>query len=180
MTTATASRPRVRAARKATASVPPVALLVAPEPAHVAPAVEAPKAQAKVEAPKGEMGVVQQVREALAPKARLATFLGFLLGGFVPLASFIVAHHEVDASLPLYAQIGTYLVLGALFFSAKTVYDWGKLAFNSGFKAAGFVVLVEGVMVVSRTSWLGIAALAYLVVINGIATGVRMSLHKRV
>lgn len=121
------------------------------------------------------MGVVDQVREALKPKNRLATFLGFLLGGLVPIASFVVAHGEIDHSRPMYTQLGTFLVLGGLVYSAKTVFDWGRRAFNSGAKAMGFVVLLEGVMVAASTPWLGLTALAYLVAINGIATGCNLS-----
>jgi hypothetical protein len=53
------------------------------------------------------------------------------------------------------------------------------MAFASGWKAAGFCVLLEGVLLVSRTPWLSVAALAYLCAINGIATGVRLSLGER-
>jgi hypothetical protein len=115
-------------------------------------------------------GVVAQVKVALRPRARLATALGFLLGGFVPLATFEVAHREIGAD-PLYSQLASYLVLGGLFFSMATVYAWGKLAFKVPVKALGFVVLLEGVMVTSHIGWLSVAALAYLVCINGIATG---------
>jgi len=118
---------------------------------------------------------VDQVRIALRPRNRLATFLGFLLGGFVPLASFFVAHFELSAITPLYAQRALYLVLGGLAYSAKTVWQWGTLAFQNGFKAFGFVVLLEGVMVTSHILWLSIAALVYLMAINGIATGCNLT-----
>jgi hypothetical protein len=74
--------------------------------------------------------------------------------------------------------VGTYLALGGLLFSARTVYAWGRLAFQASGKALGFVVLMEGVMTMSHTPWLSPAALAYLVAINGIATGCTLSLNK--
>ena len=40
-------------------------------------------------------------------------------------------------------------------------------------------VLVEGVMITSTTLWLSVAALCYLIVINGVATGVTLSIGKR-
>jgi hypothetical protein len=101
--------------------------------------------------------------------------LGFLLGGFVPLASFFVAHYELTTDAPLYSQKAIYLVLGGLAYSAKTVWQWGRIAFRNALKAAGFVVLLEGVMVTSRIVWLSVAALVYLMVINGIATGCNLS-----
>jgi VIT1/CCC1 family predicted Fe2+/Mn2+ transporter len=118
---------------------------------------------------------VDQVRIALRPRNRLATFLGFLLGGFVPLASFFVAHFELTAITPLYTQRALYLVLGGLAYSAKTVWQWGTVAFQNAFKALGFVVLLEGVMVTSHILWLSIAALVYLMAINGIATGCNLT-----
>lgn len=127
--------------------------------------------------PRG-LGVVDQVRHSLRPTNRLPTALGFLLGGFVPIASFVVAHYELDRGTPLYLQLASYLVLGGLLYSAKTVYEWGSRAFMNAWKAVGFVVLVEGVMVTSSVPWLGYAALAYLVCINGIATGCTLALEK--
>jgi VIT1/CCC1 family predicted Fe2+/Mn2+ transporter len=114
-------------------------------------------------------GVVLQVRSALEPANRLATLLGFMLGGFVPIACYFVAHFEITAA-PLLTQRSLYLVLGGLAYSAKTVWEWGRIAFANSLKAAGFVVLLEGVMVTSHVVWLGIAALVYLTAINGIAT----------
>lgn len=134
---------------------------------------DAPSSRAK-RAPRAA-GVVEQVRVALKPKARLATFLGFLLGGFVPLASFEVAHFEVDLTQPVYAQLASYLVVGGLLFSMVTVYAWAKLAFQAPTKALGFVILLEGVMITSHAGWLAAAALCYLVAINGIATGCNLS-----
>jgi hypothetical protein len=99
-----------------------------------------------------------------------------LLGGFVPLASYVLAHGEVDRGQPLYLQVPVALVLGGLLFSARTVYQWAKAAFGDGAKAAGFVVLAEGILTLSHTHWLALAALAYLVSINGVATGVRLAL----
>jgi hypothetical protein len=119
--------------------------------------------------------VVSQVREALKPRNRLETTLGALLGGGVPVATYVLSHKEVVESVSLYAQLPSYLVLGGLVFSALTVYQWGKLAFSSGWKALGFAVLLEGVLTCSQTAWLSVGALAYLVAINGIATGCTLS-----
>ncbi len=125
-----------------------------------------------------DLGVVGQIRLALLPKAMLATGMGFLLGGFVPLATFWLSHHELDIESPIYAQLVSYIVLGGLVYSAKTVYAWGKLAFQVPAKALGFVVLLEGVMVLSHTGWLSLMALVYLVGINGIATGCNLALPR--
>lgn len=119
-------------------------------------------------------GVVAQVRAAMAPKARLATAVGFLLGGFVPVATYVVAHYEMTSE-PLYTQTATALVLGGLTFSARTVFSWAALAFENVLKALGFVVLAEGVMTFSHVEWLSFVALGYLVLINGTATACTLS-----
>jgi hypothetical protein len=117
-------------------------------------------------------GVVDQVRLALKARNRLAASLGAVLGGFVPIASYTLAHGEIDASHPLYAQLPAWLVVGALLFSARSVYAWGRQAFGEAVKALGFVVLLEGVLVASQTPWLSCAALAILVAVNAVATAV--------
>jgi hypothetical protein len=111
----------------------------------------------------------------MKPKNRLATALGAGLGGGVPVATYVLSHHEVQISSPLYAQLSCWLVLGGLLFSALTVYQWGRMAFGSGAKALGFAFLLEGVLTCSTTAWLSIGALLYLVAINATATGVRLS-----
>jgi hypothetical protein len=121
---------------------------------------------------KRNVGVVEQVRIALRPEFRLATFVGVLLGAIVPLVTFAVAHSELD---PWCADPLWLLVLGGLLFSARTVYVWGCLALGSPVKAAGFTVLIEGAMVLSSQEWLSITALVYLCGINAIATGVTLA-----
>lgn len=120
-------------------------------------------------------GIVAQTRAALRPQSLLATLLGGVLGAFVPIAVWVVAHREVNPALPLWRQFGSLLVAGGLAYSATNVFSWGRLAFRSPVKAAGFVVLLEGVLVGSSTHWLSLAALAVLAGINAIATGAILS-----
>jgi len=125
------------------------------------------------------LGIVDQVKEAAKKTNRIATVAGFVLGGFVPTASFTLAHFEVNASQPLWLQMPTLLVLAGLIYSAKTVFDWAKIAFKHPAKAVGFVTLLEGVMTFSHTHWLSAVALALLVGINGIATGCNLALDTK-
>jgi hypothetical protein len=120
-------------------------------------------------------GVVGQIRVAFNKANRLATSAGFLLGGFVPIAAFEICHFELPQEQGLAWAALACLVLGGLVFSAKTVWQWAAAAFLDRAKATGFVLLLEGVMVLSHTSWLSYSALAYLILINGIATGVTVS-----
>ena len=109
----------------------------------------------------------------------VATVLGFVIGGVVPAATYLEAHHDIDSAVPLYAQVPTFLVVGGLLFSAKTVFAWGALAFRDRWKAAGFVLLLEGVMVTSSVPLLPVVLLVILVAINGVATGCTLSLDRR-
>lgn len=133
------------------------------EDSGVRPMPRAPRA------PKPAPGVVDQVRAALKPQNRIATLVGFMLGGFVPVATFVTAHSGS------WTALSVALVVGGLLYSARTVYSWGVLAFAERVKALGFVMLLEGVLVTSQTAWLARAALAYLVLINGTATACQLS-----
>jgi len=123
--------------------------------------------------------VVGQVRVALRRDNRLAASLGGLLGGGVPVASWQLAHFEVDATQPLWAQLGAWLVLGGLLFSAVTVFTWSRQAFRSTAKALGYTVLLEGVLTTAKTPWLSVAALMVLVAINAVATGCNLANKRR-
>lgn len=123
-----------------------------------------------------EVSVVDQVWLATRKDNLAATLGGFLLGGFVPIATFAQAHALIGrlTSDPL-----ALLVLGGLIFSCYTVVAWGKKAFGSLLKALGFVAIVEGSMTFSQVGWVAYSALAFLVVINGVATGVTLALARR-
>lgn len=121
-------------------------------------------------------GVVPMVREAFKRDNRLAMLCGSVLGGFVPIASYVLAHNELGERW--YTSPRLALVCGGLLYSAKTVVQWAQMAFRDKYKAYGFAVLVEGVMTFSRTPWLGALALGLLVFINACATGVTLSRSK--
>jgi hypothetical protein len=125
------------------------------------------------EANKVQLGVVEQVRRSFRAENRLATLVGFILGGFIPVASWELAHCECKKLM----SIPALLVIGGLMFSAKTVFDWGYQAFGA-WKAAGFVLLMEGVMVYSGNWTLNMVALGLLVFINGLGTGATLSLQR--
>lgn len=126
---------------------------------------------------KAPNGVVDEVIIATAERNRLATFLGFVLGGFVPIGSFVVAHSEIKVfDMAHIAPI--LIVLGGLAYSALTVYEWGAKAFENRLKALGFVFLIEGIMTLSSVVELSYAALALLVCINGISTGTKLALKR--
>lgn len=125
--------------------------------------------------PRQALGVVEQVRLSLRRGSRLAFALGVLLGGFVPIATYQISHTELVLSRALWLQPAAFFVAGGLLFSAVTMYRWGVLAFAQRAKALGFVVLLEGTMVTSRTPWLALAALVYLAAINGVATACNLA-----
>ena len=118
--------------------------------------------------------IVEQVRSATREGHRLAMACGGVLGEFVPITTYILAHGEVAADPRKWT-----LVAGGLLFSATSVFEFGREAFRSILKAFGFVVLVEDVMIWSATEPLSLAALAILVAINAIATGTNLALQDR-
>jgi hypothetical protein len=109
-------------------------------------------------------GILEQMREAR--RHVLAAVVGALLGALVPIATYTVAHLELAG----WRDPRSTLVAAGLLFSAKTVWQWGRQAFACPWKATGFVLLTEGVMVTSSIGWLAQLALAYLIGINAIAT----------
>jgi hypothetical protein len=119
-----------------------------------------------------ELGILDELRLALHPRNRAAAYLGAALGGGVPIATYWLAHHELDRGFVIWA-----LVAGGLLFSAMTVIRWAECAFGSMPKAIGFTVLLEGVLLYSRTPWLALGALGYLVFINAVANGARVALR---
>lgn len=121
-----------------------------------------------------EMSIVDQFRLAVQKQNRLATMAGSIIGGFVPVATFFLVHYGVTQCAWLWL-----IVLGGLIFSAKTVYEWGRVAFNNGWKSLGFCVLVEGVMTFGNLFYLSCAALGMLALINGVATGCNLALNRK-
>jgi hypothetical protein len=131
---------------------------------------------------RSKRGVVAQCRAAFARGNRLAAAVGLAIGGFVPVATYLVAH-AVRWELSPVVVLAAVLALGGLAFSAPTVFDWTREAFGGRgsrlavVKAGGFVVLLEGVMVCARglgLEILGLVALAYLVLVNAAATAARI------
>ena len=125
------------------------------------------------------LGVMDQLR--LAADDKPALFVGTLFGAWVPFATYFVAHEAVTATAanPVHQASMIGLVLGGLLYSAITVYGWGRRAFRSRPKAIGFALLTEGVLTLVPIPWLSVVALAYLMIVNGVATGATMSLDRR-
>lgn len=96
------------------------------------------------------------------------------MGGFVPVATYIIGHYEV-ADRPMM----WLAVAGGLAYSAKSVFDFATEAFSSPVKALGFVILIEVVMTWAETSALSLAALALLVAINAISAGINLALESK-
>ena len=141
-----------------------------------------PQPSKKVTKPKvrkiNNQTVIGMVRTAVLPDNRLAMIIGCIFGGFVPLAVYMLVHFELSFTGNWLLQPKLFLVLGGLIYSAKTVVQWGKMAFRDTAKAIGFVALIEGVLVMSSTPWLSICALVLLVAVNAIATGVTLATQK--
>lgn len=128
--------------------------------------------------PRTDNGIVGMVRAAARRENRLATCIGSVFGGFVPVAIHHLVHKEVTVD-HWWTQPKTALIAAGLVYSAMTVVQWGQMAFKSRVKAVGFAALVEGVMALSSSSWLSSSALILLVTVNAVATGVTLSKGSR-
>jgi len=120
-------------------------------------------------------GIVDMVRSASHKRNRVAMVAGFILGGWVPMVTYLVSHIHVQ-DLPML----WLLVAGGLTYSAMTVFSWAKIAFRHPLKALGFVVLLEGAMTFVPDGWIGLPSLGLLILINGLATGTNLVNDSRV
>ena len=144
------------------------------------------------------MNPIAQLR--YAADSPVALTMGALLGAFVPCSTFVVVHcgrlivvrEDGTVSHSLWSHPGWWLVAGGLAFSASTVYRWAASAFRPSaghmtwwervytrIKALGFVLLVEGVLLLSPLAELSYVALGVLVVINALGTGAALALADR-
>lgn len=105
----------------------------------------------------------------VAAVVTVAVFMG-TVRAFVPLATWWLTHHELDWSAPTSGS-ALYLALGGLLFSSRSVYAWGKHAFQGdALKAFGFVFMLEGILSLVRAEWLSLSALVILMAVNAIST----------
>jgi len=81
--------------------------------------------------------VVDQVKQSMYKKNRMAMLIGSVIGGFVPVATYVIGHHEVQANPMMWM-----IVAGGLTYSAKSVFDFAKAALKHPAKALGFVALI--------------------------------------
>jgi hypothetical protein len=102
-----------------------------------------------------------------------AALIGALIGGLVPWFGRTLAHGEIQdawtGNRPL-ALAMVVVVIGCGAFSGLSVYKFGRVAFGDERKALGFVLALEGVMLVSHGVTSAVALLV-LIFINAVANG---------
>jgi hypothetical protein len=110
-----------------------------------------------------------------------ATLIGALVGGIVPWFARTLAHGEIPSAWSAgntgLATAMLAVVLGCAVFSAITVYKFGRATFGDERKALGFVLAIEGVMLVSHGATSNVA-LAVLIAINALANGSAIALAR--
>ena len=110
-----------------------------------------------------------------------ATLIGALVGGLVPWFARTLAHDQLPAAWSsgntALAAVMLAVVLGCACFSGITVYKFGRATFGDTRKAFGFVLAIEGVMLVS-TGVTSTVALAVLIAINALANGASIALAR--
>lgn len=126
------------------------------------------------------LSTVAKIRTAFARRNLLATAIGMVKGGSIPAGTFALYHLEMNND-PW--QLKGLIVLGGLIYSAKTVFGWCKQVFRledgtaDTWKALGWCAGIEGFMTASSTFWLNCAALALLILVNAVATGVSLAME---
>jgi hypothetical protein len=106
-----------------------------------------------------EFGPIQEMRDAM--RSWPAALLGAAAGAFVPIESFALMHRSAPLELRHKA-----LIAACLMYSSLSVWCWMKNALGHAWKAACWVVLLEGGMLFGDIDWLQYVALGFLVVIN--------------
>lgn len=101
------------------------------------------------------------VRTVVRPGNIILRGLAAIGAGFLPIASYVVAHVEAVERPAMWG-----LVVAALLYSAPTLAEWSRSWCGNKIKAWGFTILLEGVMVASTVTALSLAGLAMLVIIN--------------
>lgn len=101
------------------------------------------------------------IKVSVAQKRMVGQFCASIAAGFLPIASYMLAHYESQTNPFMWV-----LVIAALMFSAPTLVDWSKKWCGSTTKAVGFAVLLEGVMIMSHNQILSLVGLVILVAIN--------------
>lgn len=110
-----------------------------------------------------------------------ATLIGALVGGLVPWFARTLAHEEVPGALAAghhtLAMVMIAVVIGCAIFSGLTVYKFGRATFGDARKALGFVLAIEGVMLVSQGATSAVALLV-LIAINALGNGSSIALAR--
>ena len=102
-----------------------------------------------------------------------AALIGALMGGLVPWFGRTLAHGEIQDTWPSNRTLAlamVVVVLGCGCFSGLSVYKFGKIVFNNSHKALGFVLALEGVMLVAHGATSTVALIA-LILINAVSNG---------
>jgi hypothetical protein len=131
------------------------------------------------------ISITEQITRAFKKKNRLPFGIGAAMGSFVPIAIFCLTQYTMGVSHDIIAGVQEYpwlmgLIFGGCIFSAKSVFQWSRAAFAKDWvKAAGFVIILEGCMVLAPILTLKIIAGLFLILINAFASGSSVLLEKK-
>lgn len=123
---------------------------------------------------KNYISLVDKIKKACQKQNKIAMITGFIFGFLPPLASFELIDNEVQQYSYMWI-----VVAACLMYSAISVWSTAKIAFNNGWKAFAYVVLMEGILAFSHIMWLRVIILGLLIVINGISSGCDIALDQK-
>ena len=130
-------------------------------------------------AQKPVVDVVTQL--VIAWQHRSATAIGAVAGGSIPWLAKVLAHEELPAAWRAGSFAAAAAILAVIFgcaaFSMLTVARFGMAAFGDKRKAIGFVIALEGVMLVAHGT-ASAYALLLLIAVNAITNGCHIALGR--
>lgn len=123
--------------------------------------------------------VVLQFLSVVKGEHRIAACFGGIMGGLIPLCSYIGIHYEVDFTKEYYLQWQWWVVVFCLGFSLPKVYQWARIGFQSWMAGACFALAIELVMISYRNIYISLACLLVLMSINAISAGANIALKRQ-
>lgn len=109
-----------------------------------------------------------------AQKRTFGQTLASVTCGFLPIASYVMAHHEASNGNPaLYSVVAACLIV-----SAPTLAKWSA-RFMEPWKGWAFTFVLETVMVFSHITWLNLTGLVLLCGVNALIGWEKMAQWER-
>ena len=122
-----------------------------------------------------KLTVVNQIRRAFMRGQRLSAVLGVVLGGSIPVATYVMIHDP--RGVAAYPMLWL-LISGCLLYSAPKVFQWLTAATGSKAAAICFTLAAEGILTFVHIDSLTYLFLGILVFINAVSMACGLQVRK--